>query len=160
MAARATSFGSAQCSSYPSYSESPSRNVQLQSEVKTSGRKSLRPAAPDDVSRRNTCSSLRSSIYNALGSSEPVSLLPHLSSRTSLTSYKNMTDTSLDKNSRLSTIESAIPETTSVVSAQPPTQEKQRSFSQPRASPSVLEEVLYATPPGCRPEGKDWTVVV
>jgi hypothetical protein len=153
MAAQSTSFSPTQCSPYPSYSESPLRNVQLQSEVRTSRRRSRRSAIPDDVSRRNTSASLQSTIYNALGSSEPVSLLAHVSNRTSLPSYKSISGTSLDENSRLSPIENATPETTSVISARSPTQEGRKDFRLPHTSPWVLDEVLYATPPGCRSEG-------
>lgn len=85
-----------QPSSYPVYTESPLRTVQLQSEVKTSRRRAPRSGASSNISRRNNGSILQNTIYDALGSSEPVDLLPHISKRAAPL-HRGRSDTSLDE---------------------------------------------------------------
>lgn len=138
--------------SYPVYTESPLRNVQLQSEVKTScaGRRALRLAASDNHKRRNNGSILQNTIYDALGSSEPVDLLPHISKRAAPL-HRGRSDTSLDDcltppvTGDVKTQEDTDP----MDSAQRLIQEERRDPTSPSSSEWVLDEVLYATEPGC-----------
>ena len=149
MAPHTSHLAPTQLASYPGYTESPLRNVQLQSEVRTSGRRALRPAALDDTSRRNNSSHLQSTIYDALGSSEPVELLPHVSKRASIR-HRGQSVTLLDEGIISSAIEGATTEAIKASGTQPNIQEEQSGLTTPHKSARVLEEVLYTTPPGCR----------
>jgi hypothetical protein len=137
-----------QSPSYPVYTESPLRNVQLQSEVRTLRRRALRSATSDDAGRRKTNSILQSTIYEALGTSEPVDLLPHISKRAAPL-HRGRSDRSSDEGlTPLATVD-AKTEANPMESAQPLPQPQQRDPSPPLSSEWVLDEVLYATPPGC-----------
>ena len=115
------SLAQSQSPSYPVYTESPLRNVQLQSDVRTSTRRAGCPTPHDDVSRRNNSSTLQRNIYDVLGTSEPVDLLPHLSKRAALV-HRERSDTSLNGNIKRTTVEDATPKTNSTSSEQPPVQ--------------------------------------
>lgn len=137
--------------SYPVYTESPLRNVQLQSEVKTScsGRRALRLAASHNIKRLNHGSILQNTIYDALGSSEPVDLLPHISKRAAPL-HRGRSDTSSDDCLTPPVTEDAKPQedTDPMDRTQRLIQEEQRDSNSPSSSEWVLDEVLYATRPG------------
>lgn len=137
-----------QSPSYPVYTESPLRNVQLQSEVRPLRRRALRSATSDDAGRRKTSSILQSTIYEALGTSEPVDLLPHISKRAAPL-HRGVSDRFLDQSPTPPATVDAKTAADPMESAQPLMQEKQRDSSPPLSSEWVLDEVLYATPPGC-----------
>lgn len=149
MAARAPHSSTTQFSPLPGYSESPLRNVQLQSEVRTSGRRALRSATLDDIGRRNASTALQSTIYDALGSSEIVDLLPHVSKRLSIL-HRGKSVALLDESLRSSAVEDAKPETNPMHSTQPLIQEEHGQFTTPNNHARVMEDVLYTTPQGCR----------
>jgi hypothetical protein len=137
--------------SHSVYAESPLRNVQLQSDIVTARRRNmnLRPTASDHVARRNYGSILQSTIYDALGSSAPVDLLPHISRRDA-SPYRKSSDASLNENlPQPPTAEDATPETSPTHTAQPPMQGGRRVHRSPHNGAWVLDEALYATPPGC-----------
>ncbi|KAM0700865.1 hypothetical protein Q7P35_012587 [Cladosporium inversicolor] len=138
-----------QPSSYPVYTESPLRTVQLQSEVRTSRRRAPRSGASDNTSRRNNGSILQNTIYDALGSSEPVDLLPHISKRAAPL-HRGRSDTSLDESESPTPPATGdeTPDVDPINSAQPPIQEEQRDSMSPDSGEWVLDKVLYATPPG------------
>jgi hypothetical protein len=147
MAVRTTRLAPVRWPSQQGYSESPLRNVQLQSDVRPSGRKAQRSTILDDHSRRTTSSTLQSTIYDALGSSEPVDLLPYISKRAS-TLHRGTFDSSLEESPKTSTIEDETPATNPMHGTQPRIQEQHECKTPSRSSARVLEEVLYATPPG------------
>lgn len=146
---RASSSGTAQDPSYSSYTESPLRKVQLQTEVGTCKQTLLRPPSSHDVNRRSSNRSLQSSIFIALGSSEPVDLLPHISKRASSSSSRKTNVTFPDETSTPPAVGNATTDTMFTDGAQSPTQEGQGRPTPAYAYPWVLDEVLYATPPGC-----------
>jgi hypothetical protein len=149
MAAHASLPSPAQFPSVPGYSQSPLRTVQLQSEVRTPGRRALRSATLDDISRRNSCSYLQKTIHDALGSSAPVDLLPHVSKRASIR-HRRESVTSLDEGLRLLAIDDATTVSTFTNGTQPTIQEEQTDPTPQHGSARILEDVLYATVPGCR----------
>ena len=142
------SLAQSQSPSYPVYTESPLRNVQLQSEVKPPRRRALRSATSDDAGRRNISSVLQSTIYEALGTSEPIDLLPHISKRAAPL-HRGRSDRSSDEGLTPPATVEAKTEEDPMESAQPLPHPQQRDPSPPLSSEWVLDEVLYATPPGC-----------
>lgn len=146
MPTHATSFGPSQTFSYSSHTESPLRSVQLQTEVRACKQTLLRPPAS---SRHNSNRSLQSSIFDALGSSEPVDLLPHISKRAPSSPTRKASVTVPDENLMLPDVRNTTKDTIFTHSAQSPAQEEQGKPTPAHAYPWVLDEVLYATPPGC-----------
>ena len=137
-----------QSPAYPAHSESPLRKVQLQSEVRPSARRALRSVGSDDANRRKASSALQQTIYSALGSSEPVDLLPHISKRAALL-RRGTSDPSSDGSLTTSAPEDTKTEINTTDSGQPPTPEEQTDPESLHDPTWVLDEVLYATPPGC-----------
>lgn len=146
--AHPTSPAHCQPPSCAAYIESPLRSVQLQSDVKPPRRRPVKRTSSDEVSRRNNSSILQRTLYDALGSSEPVDLLPHVSRRAAL-SHQKRSDASLGGSLKPPTTENATTERKLTDSAQSPMQAGPRVYSSPRNGAWVLDEALYATPPGC-----------
>ena len=135
------------------YSGSPLRNVQLQSEIGIAGRRALRLKTSHDSNRHNFSYIFQNILYDALDSSEPVDLLPHISKRAALLN-RARSYTVPDENLGLSAIEETIPEANPANSAQPPVREELlKAYRSPHNGAWVLDEVLYATPPGRTPPG-------
>jgi hypothetical protein len=154
MPARATASNPQQPPSYASYHESPLRTVQLQTDSRSHEPNPTRPALSSDVSRRSSARSLQNTIYDALGSSQPVDLLPHLSKPRVSRSYRrrsapiqNVEESSTPSAGQDST--SSNTDSMSLNGAPSAVQEKQDISTQTQSYPSILDEVLYATPPGC-----------
>jgi hypothetical protein len=147
MAVRTTRLAPVRWPSQQGYSESPLRNVQLQSDVRPSGRRAQRSTTLNDHGRRTASSTLQSTIYDALGSSEPVDLLPYISKRASIL-HRGTSDATLEESLKTSAIDDATPETNPMQGTQPRIQEQQECITPLHNSTCVLEEALYATPPG------------
>jgi hypothetical protein len=150
MPARATAPNSQQTSSYASYHESPLRTVQLQTDTKPSHN---RPALSSDASRRDSARSLQNTIYNALGSSQPVDLLPHLSKPRVSRSYRRQTVlvSDADEVSTPSVRHDSMSNTDTLnLDGSPSAAQQEQNISRTMENnSSVFDEVLYATPPGC-----------
>lgn len=109
------------CQPHAVYTESPLRNVQLQSDVKAPSRRLLRPVTSEDMSRRNLSSIFQDTIYDALGSSEPVDLLPHIPKRTPRR-HRIKSVTPLHEDQKASEITDANTETNPTTSTKPTVQ--------------------------------------
>lgn len=123
MPAHPQSFSPARptCQPHAVYTESPLRNVQLQSDVKAPRRRLLRPAISEDPSRRDVSSVFQDTIYDVLGSSEPVDLLPHVSKRAPRR-HRMKSVTALHEDQKASATEGANTETDPTTSTKPTVQ--------------------------------------